>query len=201
MVGSQPCGSSVPRPRDPSGPDGRTRHWYEDELGWPTAPGQPVRLLVGRRFDVLDVPARAGRAALCRLGPGSPVAVQGDRMRLLVAAGSAEELPGLLEWLEWGRLVPDLVALGAGALMDAPPPPYAAPARERPRVGRQRAQGAAAWLRPPRPGREVEASLPALPAVGGAGDAPDLVRLVDTVATQCHRIRLLRGCAQPLAFS
>lgn len=36
---------------------------------------------------------------------------------------------------------------------------------------------------------------------GGVGHAPDLVRLVDTVATQCHRVRLRRSCAQPLAFS
>lgn len=62
----------------------------------------------------------------------------------------------------------------------------------------------------PEPGCEVEPSLPtlsafsALPAwqaVGGVGGAPDLVRLVDTLATQCHRVRLRRACAQPLAFS
>jgi len=53
----------------------------------------------------------------------------------------------------------------------------------------------------------VEPSLPSLSTLGGrtAGGgeacAPDLVRLVDTVATQCHRIRLRRACAQPLAFS
>ncbi|MFE4670416.1 hypothetical protein ACFRI7_35415 [Streptomyces sp. NPDC056716] len=62
-------------------------------------------------------------------------------------------------------------------------------------------QGAAVWLRPPEPGCEVEASLPTLSAVGGVGGAPDLVRLVDTVATHCHRIRLRRSCAQALAFS
>jgi len=36
--------------------------------------------------------------------------------------------------------------------------------------------------------------------VGGLGGAPDLVRLVDTVATQCHRLRLRRACAEPLSF-
>ena len=40
----------------------------------------------------------ATRRAALRTGP---VALRGDRMRLLVAAGSAEELPGLLDWLEW----------------------------------------------------------------------------------------------------
>ena len=162
-------------------------------------PGEPLRLVTGLRFDVLDVPVEAGVAALWRLGPDSPVAVRGNRMRLLVAAGSAEELPGLLDWLEWGALAPDLdlVALGADGLMEAPSVPGAGPTTGQPRP----LQGAAVWLRPPEPGCEVEASLPTLSALGGVGDAPDLVRLVDTVATQCHRVRLRRLCAQPLAFS
>lgn len=171
-------------------------------------PGEPLRLVTGLRFDVLDVPVEAGVATLWRLGPDSPVAVRGDRMRLLVAAGSAEELPGLLDWLEWGALAPalDLVALGEGGHMEAPPVPGSGPAKGHPGpplpAGRPGpVQGAAVWLRPPEPGCEVEASLPTLSAVGGVGDAPDLVRLVDTVATQCHRVRLRRSCAQPLAFS
>ncbi|MEV5436779.1 SCO3374 family protein [Streptomyces sp. NPDC052682] len=178
------------------------RRWYEEELGWPTAPGCPVRLVVGVRFDVLEVPAEAGYAALRRLGPGSPVAVRGDRMRLLVAAGSAEELPGLLEWLEWGTLTLDLVAMGAGGLLDAPAPPMPGRCPRWPLpLDHRGARGAGVWLRPPKPGCETEASLPALSAVGGGGAAPDLVRLVDTVATQCHRIRLRRACAPPPARS
>ncbi|MFF8942657.1 SCO3374 family protein [Streptomyces sp. NPDC014864] len=199
MTGSVP---TVPAPRRPLDPGDGARHWYEQSLGWATASGAPVRLVVGHRFDVLDVPVEAGRAALRHLGPHSPVAVQGDRMRLLVAAGSAEELPGLLEWLEWGVVGLDLLALGAGTLTDAPLPPEAGPAGGRPRApGRSGSQGAAVWLRPPEPGREVETSLPTLSAVGGRGGTPDLVRVVDTAATQCHRIRLRRACAQPLAFS
>ncbi|MFD5469166.1 SCO3374 family protein [Streptomyces sp. NPDC127105] len=203
----------VPSPRRPPAPGdrerdwGHGRHWYENELGWATVPGVPLRLVVGRRFDVLDVPAEAGRAALRHLRPRSPVAARGDRMGLLVAAGSAEELPGLLEWLEWGpsALGLDVVALGAGSLMDAPPPPGAGPLGPRPlspgRSGsRSASQGAAVWLRPPGPGCEVEASLPTLSAMGGRGGAPDLVRLVDTVATHVHRIRLRRACAQPFPF-
>ncbi|MFF0227415.1 SCO3374 family protein [Streptomyces sp. NPDC004629] len=223
MVGTVPM---IPLPRRPVAPDARARDWYENELGWAMAPGEPLRLLTGGRFDVLDVPAAAGAAALRHLAPGSPVALQGERMRLLVAAGSAEELPGLLDWLEWGSLPLDLIALGAGGRLDAPVPPgpgaggpwpplpgrsgpalhaRAVPAPRSARSARP-AQGAAVWLRPPEPGREVEASLPTLSAVGGGGGAPDLVRLVDTVATCCHRIRLRRVCAgpsavQPLAFS
>ncbi|MGC4975495.1 SCO3374 family protein [Streptomyces sp. DT199] len=213
------------RPLGPSGASGQVRRWYENELGWPTVPGDPLRLLVGVRYDVLDVPAEAGHAALRRLASGSPVALHGGRMLLLVAAGSAEELPGLLEWLDWGALPLDLAAIGAGGLMEAPSPPVphgekAVPHGERPVPpargsrtaapceagvppapwGRVGSQGAAVWLRPPEPGCEVEASLPTLSALGGCEGAPDLVRLVNTVATQCHRVRLRRACAEPPAM-
>ncbi|WP_217165985.1 SCO3374 family protein [Streptomyces sp. AC512_CC834] len=215
----------VPSPRRPAelgGPVwGRVRWWYESVLGWPTMPGDAVvpvdavapvdavRLRTGVRFDVLDVPAEAGHAALERLRrpvpwtgrcgavppprPEFPVAVRGERMLLLVAAGGAEELPGLLEWLEWGSLALDLTAVGAGGLMDAPlaPGPGLGPAGlpSRP-PDRDGLRGAAVWLRPPEPGGEVESSLPALSALGGAGTVLDLARLVHTLATQCHRVRL-----------
>ncbi|MFF1546389.1 SCO3374 family protein [Streptomyces sp. NPDC058291] len=185
--------------------DDRVRGWYENELGWATVPGSPVRLSVGERFDVLDVPAEAGFAGLRRLAPGSPVAVGGGRMLLLVAAGGAEEVPGILQWLEWGALALDLTAIGAGGSVEAPLPPARLPGRDpvRPpepcRPGP--VQGAAVWLRPPVAGCEVAASLPTMSASGGVGGAPDLVRLVDTLATHCHRVRLRRASAQPLAFS
>ncbi|MEV5419344.1 SCO3374 family protein [Streptomyces albogriseolus] len=234
MAGIRSAALPSPRRPDPparEGDEGRhgdlTRLWYENVLGWPTVPGVPPRLVVGVRFDVLDVPAEAGGAALERLGGaarGFPVALQEDRMRLLIAAGGADELPGLLEWLEWGGLGLDLRALGEGRLMDAPAPwtagagpaPRGHPAAGRPGDGRPDSpQGAAVWLRPPEPGREAEASLPTLSAMGtrsprGVGDGPpDLVRLVNTVATQVHRVRLRRsgagaavhGVGQPLAFS
>jgi hypothetical protein len=134
------------------------------------------------------VPAEAGFAALGRLAPDSPVALQGTRMRLLVAAGSAEELPGVLQWLEWGGVTLDLAAIGAGGAVEAPMPPAV--------MGPGPVQGAAAvWVRPPEAGREVEASLPTMSTLGGGGGAPDLVRLVDTVATQCHCVRLRRARA------
>ncbi|MEV0020144.1 SCO3374 family protein [Streptomyces tendae] len=206
----------VPSPRRPTENDGgsaseRVRWWYESVLGWPTAPGEPVRLRTGVRFDVLDVPAGAGYATLERLGraeragsagspgpdgagppvPGFPVAVQGGRMLLLVAAGTAEELPGLLEWLEWGSLPLDLTAVGTGGLVDAPPAPEPGPAGLPPRPPeRDGLRGAAVWLRPPEPGCEVGSSLPALSVPGCTGTALDLARLVHTLATQCHRVRL-----------
>ncbi|GGX28759.1 SCO3374 family protein [Streptomyces chryseus] len=193
---------TVPPPRTPlSQPslEDRIAQWYETELGWATAAGArglPVRLLTGLRFDVLELPADAGLAVLRRhAGLTGPAALMGRRMRLLVAAGSAEELPGLLDWLEWGGVALDLRALGAGGRMTAPSPP-----------GWAGAQGAAVWLRPPEPRHEVEPTLPAFAGLGCRGETPDLVRLVGTAATECHRARLSRtnsahANAQPLAFS
>ncbi|MEW1691944.1 SCO3374 family protein [Streptomyces sp. NPDC091265] len=200
-----PPRTAVPAERDGctgSEPRGGCAQWYEQELGWATAGGAPVRLLTGLRFDALVVPAAAGHAALRRVGRTGPVALMGRRMSLLVAAGSADELPGLLDWLEWGGVALSLTALGAGGRITAPPPP-----------GRSGPPGAAMWLRPPRPvrGQEDEPVLPALSGFGSrGGDAPDLVRLVDAMATECHRARLTRArtrlhsdesAAQPLAFS
>ncbi|WP_165687268.1 SCO3374 family protein [Streptomyces sp. KO7888] len=260
----------VPSPRRTTEDGGsvweRARRWYEYALGWPTAPGEPVRLRTGVRFDVLDVPAEAGYATLQRLGragglgacapvPGFPVAVRDERMLLLVAAGGAEELPGLLEWLDWGSLPLGLTAVGAGGLVDAPLAPGPGPRDSGPDgpngaestngtngaestngtngaestngtngaestngtdgtdgfgVGglpprppdRDGLRGAAVWLRPPEPECEVESSLPALSALGGAGTPLDLARLVRTLATQCHRVRLTAGApprARPVA--
>ncbi|MFF8275172.1 SCO3374 family protein [Streptomyces lateritius] len=181
---------TVPLPRSPLDDD--LARWYENTLGWAAVDGPPVQLVTGLRFDVLELPAAAGRAVLRRRGAATgPVALMGRRMRLLVAAGSAEELPGLLDWLEWGGISLDLAVLGAGGRMTAPIPP-----------GRSGSgtPGAAVWLRAPEPGHEVESSLPALRAAGrGDAGAPCLVRLVAAAAAECHRVRLLsaRPCARP----
>ncbi|MFH8713604.1 SCO3374 family protein [Streptomyces zaomyceticus] len=178
---------TVPLPRTPL--DGGLARWYEHELGWATAAGPPVQLVTGLRFDVLELPATAGHGVLRRMGPATgPVALLGRRMRLLVAAGSAEELPGLLDWLEWGGISLDLAVLGADGRMTAPLPPGR---------GGSGAPGDAVWLRAPAPGREVESSLPELrSARWGDADAPCLVRLVATAAAECHRVRLLSARAR-----
>ncbi|MET8172734.1 SCO3374 family protein [Streptomyces clavifer] len=190
----------VPPPRTAPESDDRAQ-WYARVLGWATAGDSPVRLLTGLRFDVLELPAAAGHAVLRRVGRTGPVALAGQRMRLLVAAGSADELPGLLDWLEWGGIALDLNAIGVGGHIAAPVPPG----------GTERTPGAALWLRPPEPHQEVEPLLPALAGLGSrGGGAPDLVRLVDAAATECHRARLTharthlsadRPTDQPLAFS
>jgi hypothetical protein len=176
--------------------------WYEHELGWPVADGAPPGLVTGVRFDVLDVPDAAGYAVLSRFpGPDrlGPVALDGHRIRLLVAAGSAEELPGLLEWLEWGGIPLDLAALGAGGRMRAP---------AHPDWGRREAaydRSAPVWLRPPRPGSDVESTVPALhvaAAADGTGVPIGLPALVAALATACHRVTLRAGSLdQPWAFS
>ncbi|MEU9863552.1 SCO3374 family protein [Streptomyces sp. NPDC047971] len=173
---------TVPLPRSPI--DDGVARWYERELGWAAVDGPPAQLVTGVRFDVLELPATAGRAVLRRMGPATgPVALMGRRMRLLTAAGSAEELPGLLDWLEWGGISLDLVALGAGGRMTAPIPPG--------RSG-SGAPGAAVWLRAPEPGGAWEGSLPALrTARRGDAGAPCLARLVAVAAAECHRVRLL----------
>jgi len=207
--------------------------WYEHELGWPTAgtvpPDPDTALVTGVRFDVLDVPAEAGfevlgRGRFSRVTATGPVALDGRRMRLLVAAGSADELPGLLDWLEWRGIQLDLIALGAGGLIPAPVLPG--------QVRRETAYGRSApvWLRPPGSAGELERSLPTMGLVGRSGpaEAPSgagladggnegpvgLVALVTALATACHRVRLrcshrAAPCppdardwrAQPCAFS
>ncbi|GGY10638.1 SCO3374 family protein [Streptomyces hiroshimensis] len=205
----------LPRPGGPADPWCQARRWYEHELGWPTSGAAPLELLTGFRFDVLDLPLDAGSAVLGRPVRTGPVAldVRTRRLWFLVAAGSADELPGLLDWLEWGAVPLDLAALGPGGRIAAPVP--VGPGRERLGAlgpGKPDKPGRAVWVRPPAPGSPgggVEPSLP-VTGLGGGGDAPDLARLVGAAATEVHRARLLRtrrarshGPAedQPLAFS
>ncbi|MGW3248408.1 hypothetical protein ACWDAS_38610, partial [Streptomyces sp. NPDC001070] len=102
--------------------------------------------------DALDVPAEAGHEVLGRFpAPRTgPVALAGHRMRFFVAPGSAEELPGLLDWLEWSGIPLDLIPLrGRDAAYD---------------------DGAPAWLRPPGPASS--ASTASTSAAAGSSPAP-----------------------------
>lgn len=182
----------VPGPRTPPGagpalrgrrvPQALWARWYAGELGWPAEAGPPARLLTGVAFDALELPAEAGRETLRRMGAETgPVALAGRHAYFLVAPGNAEELPGLLDWLEWGGIRLDLRILGAGGHMTAPAPP----------AWRDGAD-AAVWLRAPLPDHGTESPLPALhrSPMGGAGGCPCLARLVATAAAACHRARL-----------
>lgn len=126
---------------------------------WRERPDAPVVLPCGVVFDVVSVPSLFGRRMLDRMweeGPGSgPVAEFRGRTLLFAAPGTAQRLPVLLEWEEWGARgartdgVPPLLCHGAGDAVTVPAPVPASPA------------SAARWLvapdtrRPWLPGPEV----------------------------------------------
>ncbi|MGW3424501.1 bifunctional DNA primase/polymerase [Streptomyces phaeochromogenes] len=110
---------------------------------WEDRPTAPVVLSCGFAFDVVNAPAIFGRRMLDRLwdeGPGSgPVATYRGRMLLFAAPGTAQRLPALLEWEEWGsggaseraRTVPPLLCHGTGDAVTVPPPSPTVPAAPR----------------------------------------------------------------------
>lgn len=73
---------------------------------WAERPTAPLVLPCGTAFDVVSAPAVFGRRMLDRLwddGPGSgPVAAYRGRILLFAALGTAQRLPSLLRWEEWG---------------------------------------------------------------------------------------------------
>ncbi|MEU7468455.1 bifunctional DNA primase/polymerase [Streptomyces sp. NPDC044984] len=73
---------------------------------WDERPDAPVVLPCGVVFDVVSAPTVFGRRMLDRMweeGPGSgPVAEFRGRMLLFAAPGTAQRLPALMEWEEWG---------------------------------------------------------------------------------------------------
>ncbi|MEU3984085.1 bifunctional DNA primase/polymerase [Streptomyces sp. NPDC026672] len=101
---------------------------------WEERPDAPVVLPCGTVFDVVNTPAIFGRRMLDRLwdeGPGSgPVAVFRGRVLLFAAPGTAQRLPSLLGWEEWGSgegdgragAVPPLLCHGTGDAVTVPAP-------------------------------------------------------------------------------
>lgn len=91
---------------------------------WETRPTAPAVLPCGSVFDAVNVPAVFGRRMLDRLwteGPGSgPVAMHLGRMMLFAAPGTAQRLPSLLGWEEWGDSVPPLICHGIGDAVTVP---------------------------------------------------------------------------------
>ncbi|WP_406727427.1 bifunctional DNA primase/polymerase [Streptomyces sp. GD-15H] len=111
---------------------------------WEERPYAPVVLPCGSAFDVVSAPSAFGRRMLDRMwdeGPGSgPVAEFRGRMLLFSAPGTAQRLPALLEWEEWGArggktaeagrtgAVPPLLCHGTGDAVTVPAPGPGAPA-------------------------------------------------------------------------
>ncbi|MER5931278.1 bifunctional DNA primase/polymerase [Streptomyces sp. NPDC002054] len=91
---------------------------------WQGQPGSPAVLPCGTVFDIVNVPVVFGRRMLGLLwgeGPGSgPVAVHRGRMLLFAAPGTAQRLPSLLDWEEWGDTVPAPLCHGRGDAVTVP---------------------------------------------------------------------------------
>lgn len=104
---------------------------------WEARPTAPAALPCGGVFDVVSVPAVFGRRLLDRLwgeGPGSgPVATYRGRMLLFTAPGTAQRLPSLLGWEEWGGAVPPMLCHGVGDAVTVPPLVTGASAADGPR--------------------------------------------------------------------
>jgi hypothetical protein len=133
---------------------------------WAHTPGATMLLPTGRCFDVIDVPAAAGRSALLRLErmglPLGPVArAPHGRAWFLVAPGAAAALPELLYRTGWDGAALDLRGLGPGGHITAPPSDHAG-------------HGAVRWLRPP----DLET----------AAAPPQARLLLGTLAYVCHRV-------------
>lgn len=92
---------------------------------WARHPSAASVLPCGTVFDVINAPTLFGRRmadCLWTGGPGSgPVAVHRGRLLLFAAPGTAQRLPSLLAWEEWGRSVPPLLCHGPGDAVSIPP--------------------------------------------------------------------------------
>ncbi|MFG2308471.1 bifunctional DNA primase/polymerase [Streptomyces sp. NPDC048566] len=107
-------GTPLPEWRDASGVTPEGAAWLASAGTYPRStltlwaerPDAPVVLPCGSAFDVVSAPALFGRRMLDRLwedGPGSgPVAVYRGRVLLFAAPGTAQRLPSLMRWEEWG---------------------------------------------------------------------------------------------------
>ncbi|WP_306925717.1 bifunctional DNA primase/polymerase [Streptomyces luteogriseus] len=128
---------------------------------WEERPDAPVVLPCGAVFDVVSAPAMFGRRMLDRLwddGPGSgPVAQFRGRMLLFAAPGTAQRLPALLEWEEWGArgsreatrtdAVPPLLCHGTGDAVTVPAPSESTSPTTPPPAGTPApARSASRWL-------------------------------------------------------
>jgi hypothetical protein len=92
---------------------------------WAHRPATPVVLPCGTAFDVVSLPPLFGRRVVSRLwtdGPGTgPVAAQRGRILLFATPGTAQRLPALLGWEEWGPAAPTLLCHGRGDTVTIPP--------------------------------------------------------------------------------
>jgi hypothetical protein len=161
--------------------------------------------------DVVSVPEAAGREALARLlGYGQPAVAPGPvalsaagRVLFYVADGGAQDLPELLEWLDWGGVRLDLTAVPAEELTDPPVrwlhpatvPIQTVPIQTVPvqTVPMQRLGTANGHPAPPGDPNGAVTAVPGLLRreaypTPGLPEPPELIALLATVAAACHRL-------------
>ncbi|GAB1329069.1 bifunctional DNA primase/polymerase [Streptomyces sennicomposti] len=96
---------------------------------WQKRPTASILLPTGRTFDAMCVPETAGFLALARmermgLALGPVTLTPERRMQFFVLPGACAKLPDLVRRLGWSPSSLDLVALGEGAYVAAPPTRY-----------------------------------------------------------------------------
>lgn len=170
--------------------------------------------------DVVSVPEAAGREALARLlgygqpavAPGPVALSAGGRVLFYVASGGAEDLPELLEWLDWGGVRLDLTAVPAEQLTDPPVrwlhpstvpmqrpgEPAGVEAEAGPEDEDEAEAGAGDKAEDVEGAGGVDGAARAVTAVGvsrrhsyptpGLPEAPELIALLATLAAACHRL-------------
>ncbi|MEV7341599.1 bifunctional DNA primase/polymerase [Streptomyces sp. NPDC093544] len=93
---------------------------------WAKHPTASILLPTGRTFDAIDVPETAGFLALARmermeLTLGPVTCTPDRRMHFFVLPGASAKVPDLVRKAGWPAASLDLVALGEGAYVAAPP--------------------------------------------------------------------------------
>ncbi|MFH9399004.1 bifunctional DNA primase/polymerase [Streptomyces sp. NPDC017638] len=125
---------------------------------WQRQPTASILLPTGRTFEALAVPESAGFLALARMERMrltlGPVALTPDRrMQFFVLPGASAKVAQLVRKLGWSLPSLDLVALGEGEYVAAPPTRFGF-------------RGAVQWARRPTPANrwlpDVEELIPAL---------------------------------------
>ncbi|MFK4145888.1 bifunctional DNA primase/polymerase [Streptomyces sp. NPDC004065] len=96
---------------------------------WQKHPRASILLPTGRTFDAICVPETAGFLALARmqrmeLALGPVTLTPERRMHFFVLPGASTKVPELVRKLGWSPASLDLVALGEGAYVAAPPTRY-----------------------------------------------------------------------------
>ncbi len=116
----------------PTGPDWATQATGSATVArrlWTEQPTASILLPTGHTFDAIDVPETAGFLALARMERMEltlgPVTLTPDRrMRFFVLPGASVKVPDLVRKLGWSPASLDLVAMGEGAYVAAPPTRY-----------------------------------------------------------------------------